>query len=139
MERVKENGTWSLFCPNEAQGLADTYGGEFEACITSTKKRKEARKTINAQDLWFAILESQIETGTPIYCIKMPANEKSNQKIWEPSNQVISVQKSWNIHLLTKWQFVIWLLFLCQSLWMSKIKPLISKRCIKLQPLSPGI
>jgi ribonucleoside-diphosphate reductase alpha chain len=80
MKRVKDNGTWSLFCPNEAPGLADTYGDDFEALFTQYENSGKARKTINAQDLWFAILESQIETGTPYILYKDACNEKSNQK-----------------------------------------------------------
>lgn len=80
MERVKEDGEWSLFCPNEAPGLYDSYGGEFEALYHQYESEGRARKTIKAQDLWFAILESQIETGTPYILYKDAANKKSNQK-----------------------------------------------------------
>ncbi len=80
MERVKANADWSLFCPNEAPGLHDCYGGEFEALYHKYEKEGRARKTIKAQDLWFAILESQIETGTPYILYKDAANKKSNQK-----------------------------------------------------------
>jgi ribonucleoside-diphosphate reductase alpha chain len=80
MERVKENGKWSLFCPNEAPGLHECYGGEFEALYHKYETEGRARKTINAQDLWFAILESQIETGTPYILYKDACNNKSNQK-----------------------------------------------------------
>lgn len=80
MERVKVNGEWSLFCPNECPGLYDTYGGEFEALYHKYEQEGKARKTVNAQDLWFAILESQIETGTPYILYKDAANRKSNQK-----------------------------------------------------------
>ena len=80
MQRVKENGDWSLFCPNEAPGLHDCYGGEFEALYHQYEKEGRARKTIKAQDLWFAILESQIETGTPYILYKDAINKKSNQK-----------------------------------------------------------
>jgi ribonucleoside-diphosphate reductase alpha chain len=80
MQRVKENGEWSLFCPNEAPGLYDCYGGEFEALYHKYEKEGRARKVIRAQELWFAILESQIETGTPYILYKDAANIKSNQK-----------------------------------------------------------
>lgn len=80
MERVKTAGDWSLFCPNEAPGLHDCYGGEFEALYHKYEAEGRARKTIKAQDLWFAILESQIETGTPYILYKDAANRKSNQK-----------------------------------------------------------
>lgn len=80
MERVKTGGDWSLFCPNECPGLHDCYGGEFEALYHKYESEGKARKTMKAQDLWFAILESQIETGTPYILYKDAANKKSNQK-----------------------------------------------------------
>lgn len=80
MERVKEDKDWSLFCPNEAPGLYDTYGGEFEALYHKYENEGRARKVIRAQELWFNILESQIETGTPYILFKDAANKKSNQK-----------------------------------------------------------
>ncbi len=80
MERVKQGGDWSLFCPNEAPGLCDTYGGEFDALYHKYEAEGKARKTVKAQELWFAILESQIESGTPYMLYKDAANMKSNQK-----------------------------------------------------------
>jgi len=80
MERVKENGSWSLFCPNECPGLPETYGAEFVALYEKYEKEGKARKVIQAQDLWFSILESQIETGTPYILYKDACNIKSNQK-----------------------------------------------------------
>ena len=80
MKRVKEEGEWSLFCPNEAPGLADCYGMEFELKYTKYEEEGRARRTIPARELWTAILESQIETGTPYILYKDAANEKSNQK-----------------------------------------------------------
>jgi ribonucleoside-diphosphate reductase alpha chain len=80
MERVKADGEWSLFCPNEAPGLYDCHSGEFEALYHRYEREGRARKVIRAQELWFAILESQIETGTPYLLYKDAANRKSNQK-----------------------------------------------------------
>ncbi len=80
MERVKADSTWSLFCPNECPGLYDVYGKDFEKLYTQFENAGKARKTIKAQDLWFAILESQVETGTPYILYKDAANLKSNQK-----------------------------------------------------------
>lgn len=80
MQRVKDGGEWSLFCPNEAPGLFDVHGGEFEALYHKYEQEGRARKVIKAQDLWFHILESQIETGTPYLLYKDAANKKSNQK-----------------------------------------------------------
>ncbi|MEO5570906.1 MAG: ribonucleoside-diphosphate reductase subunit alpha [Bacteroidia bacterium] len=80
MKRVEEEGEWSLFCPNEAPGLSDCYGAEFEMLYTKYEREGKARKTIKARELWSAILESQIETGTPYMLFKDACNEKSNQK-----------------------------------------------------------
>lgn len=80
MQRVEENGEWTLMCPNECPGLSDAYGEEFEALYTKYEKEGKGRKTIKAQDLWFKVLESQIETGTPYMLYKDAANKKSNQK-----------------------------------------------------------
>jgi ribonucleoside-diphosphate reductase alpha subunit len=80
MKRVKEGGKWSLFCPNEAPGLFDVYGDEFEKLYTKYEAQGIARSQMNAQDLWFKILDSQIETGTPYLLYKDAANMKSNQK-----------------------------------------------------------
>ena len=80
MEKVKENGSWSLFCPNECPGLADVYGEEFVDLYNSYEEKKLARKTVNARELWFKILDAQMETGTPYILYKDAANKKSNQK-----------------------------------------------------------
>jgi ribonucleoside-diphosphate reductase alpha chain len=80
MKRVKENGKWSLMCPNECPGLADTYGDEFEALYMKYEAEGKFRKQINAQELWFHILDSQTETGTPYMLYKDHVNRKSNQK-----------------------------------------------------------
>ncbi len=80
MKRVKDNGDWSLMCPNECPGMSDCYGAEFEALYTKYENEGKARKTVKAQELWFAILDSQIETGNPYMLYKDACNEKSNQK-----------------------------------------------------------
>jgi ribonucleoside-diphosphate reductase alpha chain len=80
MQRVEANENWSLFCPNEAPGLHDCFGAEFEALYTKYEAEGRARKVVKAQDLWFAILDSQIETGTPYLLYKDAANSKSNQQ-----------------------------------------------------------
>lgn len=80
MKRVKENGTWSLFCPNEAPGLAETWGAEFEALYTRYEHEGRQRKTIRAQELWAEVVKSQIETGTPYMLYKDACNSKSNQQ-----------------------------------------------------------
>jgi ribonucleoside-diphosphate reductase alpha chain len=80
MKRVKENGEWTLMCPHECPGLSDSHSAEFEALYTKYEQEGKGRKTIKAQDLWFKILESQIETGTPYMLYKDAANSKSNQQ-----------------------------------------------------------
>lgn len=80
MKRVENNEMWSLFCPNEAPGLADCWGEEFERLYEKYENEGKFRKQVKAQDLWFEILEAQIETGTPYILYKDAANRKSNQK-----------------------------------------------------------
>ena len=80
MKRVQDNGEWTLMCPNECPGLADTHSKEFEALYTKYELEDKGRKTIKARDLWEKILESQIETGTPYMLYKDAANSKSNQQ-----------------------------------------------------------
>ncbi|MGO4293755.1 ribonucleoside-diphosphate reductase subunit alpha [Chitinophaga sp. RAB17] len=80
MKRVEANGDWSLFCPHEAPGLHECWGEEFEALYAKYEQEGRARKTVKAQDLWFAILDAQIETGNPYLLYKDSANRKSNQQ-----------------------------------------------------------
>jgi len=86
MKRVKENGDWTLFCPNEAydketnKGLMDVWGEEFEQMYTQLEAAGRGRKSVKAQQLWFRILEAQMETGTPYMLYKDAANRKSNQQ-----------------------------------------------------------
>ena len=80
MERVKDDKDWSLFDPNEAPGLFDVYGAKFEALYHQYEQEGRQRKTVKARELWNAILESQIETGTPYILYKDAANKKSNQQ-----------------------------------------------------------
>lgn len=69
-------------CPHECPGLSDCYGDEFEALYTKYEAEGRYRKQIPAQKLWYAILESQIETGTPYMLYKDSCNRKSNQKVF---------------------------------------------------------
>jgi ribonucleoside-diphosphate reductase alpha subunit len=86
MKRVKDNAEWTLFCPNEAydsetgKGLIDVWGEEFEDMYLKFEKDGKGRKSVNAQQLWFRILEAQMETGTPYMLYKDHANRKSNQQ-----------------------------------------------------------
>src|SRR5690606_22814183 len=80
MKRVEQCGQWTLMCPNECPDLADTWGAKFEALYEKYESEGKGRETIKAQDLWFKILESQIETGTPYILFKDAANGKSNQQ-----------------------------------------------------------
>ena len=80
MARVQADGEWSLFCPHECPGLDDCWGEAFETLYTRYEAEGKARRVIKAQELWFAILESQIETGTPYILYKDHANRKSNQQ-----------------------------------------------------------
>jgi len=86
MRRVKENKDWTLFCPNEAydaetgKGLIDVWGEEFEAMYTKMEEAGKGKRTVSAQQLWFRVLESQMETGTPYMLYKDHCNGKSNQQ-----------------------------------------------------------
>ncbi|WP_152269383.1 ribonucleoside-diphosphate reductase subunit alpha [Agriterribacter humi] len=80
MKRVEANGDWSLFCPHEAPGLHECWGEAFENLYEQYEKEGRGRKTVKAQDLWFALLDAQIETGTPYLLYKDAANRKSNQQ-----------------------------------------------------------
>lgn len=80
MERVEADGEWSLFCPNEAPGLADVWGDKFRDLYERYEREGRARKTVSAQKLWFQMLDSQMETGTPYILFKDAANRKSNQQ-----------------------------------------------------------
>ena len=80
MQRVEENGDWTLMCPHECPGLDTTWGPEFEKLYTKYEREGKGRRTVKAQELWFAVLESQTETGTPYMLFKDAANRKSNQQ-----------------------------------------------------------
>lgn len=80
MERVKTNSTWTLMCPDECPGLSDVYGDEFKELYERYESQGRGKKTMQARDLWFQILDAQMETGTPYLCYKDAANRKSNQK-----------------------------------------------------------
>jgi len=80
MKRVKEFGMWSLMCPHECPGLADCWGEEFEKLYTKYESEGKFRKQVKAQEVWSAIVESQIETGTPYMLYKDACNRKSNQQ-----------------------------------------------------------
>ena len=80
MERIKTDSDWCLFCPNEAKGLSDIYGDDFKSLYEKYETMGIARKTMKARQLWFKILDAQMETGTPYLLYKDAANIKSNQK-----------------------------------------------------------
>jgi len=80
MERVKNNAKWSLMCPHECPGLSDVYGSEFVKLYEKYECEGKLRRSVNARDLWFKILDAQMETGTPYLLYKDASNVKSNQK-----------------------------------------------------------
>ena len=80
MKRVETSGQWTLMCPHECPGLSDCHGAEFVALYEKYESEGKGRKSIPAQDLWFAIIQSQTETGTPYMLYKDSCNAKSNQK-----------------------------------------------------------
>ena len=80
MERVEKDEEWSLFCPNEAPGLADCHSEEFRKLYLKYESEGREKRKIKAQELWFAILKSQVESGSPFMLYKDHANAKSNQQ-----------------------------------------------------------
>jgi len=80
MARVKASAEWSLFCPDECPGLSDVYGEEFDKLYAQYEAEGRQRGKVKARDLWFRILDSQMETGTPYLCYKDAVNRKTNQK-----------------------------------------------------------
>ena len=80
MQRIKSNEKWTLFCPNECPGLSDCYGEEFEKLYLKYESEGKGRRQIDASEIWYKIVESQIETGIPYLCFKDASNKKSNQK-----------------------------------------------------------
>uniref|UniRef100_A0A803T8G0 Ribonucleoside-diphosphate reductase n=1 Tax=Anolis carolinensis TaxID=28377 RepID=A0A803T8G0_ANOCA len=80
MKRVETNQDWSLMCPNECPGLDEVWGEEFEKLYESYEKQGRVRRVVKAQQLWYAIIESQTETGTPYMLYKDSCNRKSNQQ-----------------------------------------------------------
>tara|TARA_Y100000022_G_scaffold32774_1_gene25974 strand:- start:7896 stop:10154 length:2259 start_codon:yes stop_codon:yes gene_type:complete len=80
MKRVKANADWTLMCPDECPGLSDVYGDEFERLYESYEQQNKGRMTIKARQLWFHMLDAQMETGTPYMLFKDSCNRKSNQK-----------------------------------------------------------
>jgi len=80
MERVRDNAKWNLFCPHECPGLSDVYGDKFKVLYEKYESEGKSRKLVNARDLWFKILDAQMETGTPYLLFKDAANKKSNQQ-----------------------------------------------------------
>jgi len=80
MERIKTDGKWTLMCPDECPGLADVYGDDFANLYMKYEANGKGKKTVKARDLWFQILDAQMETGTPYLLYKDASNKKSNQK-----------------------------------------------------------
>lgn len=80
MRRVEEDATWSLFCPTRAPGLCDKYGKEYDELYERYERDGMFLKQVSARELWFNILEAQVETGQPYMLYKDAINEKSNQK-----------------------------------------------------------
>jgi ribonucleoside-diphosphate reductase alpha chain len=80
MERIKADGQWTLMCPDECPGLSDVYGDKFKELYTKYEEEGRGKVTMKARDLWFQVLDAQMETGTPYLVYKDAANQKSNQQ-----------------------------------------------------------
>ena len=99
---MESDEDWTLMCPDACRGLSDCYGEKFNELYISYERKNMGTKTMKARDIWFKMLDSQIETGTPYMLYKDACNKKSINKIWAQSNQVIYVAKSWNIPVLQR-------------------------------------
>ena len=118
MTKVKNNEEWCLFCPHKCPGLADCYGAEFNALYEKYRLKGRANKTIEARSLWFKILDSQMETGTPYLLYKDPANQKSNQQnlgvikssnlCVAPETLILTDQGYWEIESLEGQTVKVW-------------------------------
>ena len=155
MQRVQENGTWSLFCPAEAPGLHDVWGEEFEALYAKYEAAGLARKTIQAHDLWYAILEAQIETGGPFMLYKDAANREFSEALLDlyflsifrqvnqtsktsaRSSRQTCARRLSNIPLLTRQLCAI--LHLWPSRLLSPMESTTSRSCMKLRRSSRTI
>ena len=103
MKRVEQNANWTLMCPDKCRKLSDVYGEEFDKLYTQYEEESKGNKTIKARDLWFRILDSQMETGTPYLLYKDACNSKSNQKEFRDYQKVATfVQKLLSIVLQMK-------------------------------------
>ena len=123
MERVKNGKKWSLFCPDECPGLSDVYGSEFNALYEKYESEGKG-VTVEAREIWFKILDSQIETGTPYMLYKDACNSKSNQKNLGTIKVAIYVRKLLNILILQRQLYVILPVLVYQTLSSKLIKRL---------------
>ena len=118
MERVEADAEWSLFCPDEAPGLADVWGQAFRDLYLRYEREGRAKKTVSAQKLWFQILDTQMETGTPYLLYKDAANAKSNQQnlgtikssnlCVAPETYILTDQGQFQIHELEGMDANVW-------------------------------
>ena len=106
MEKVQRDEDWCLFSSNDCPGLSDCWGNAFNELYFAYEKEQRYIKQVKARDLWFRILTCQIETGTPYLLYKDVIVNQIN-KIWEPLNHPIYVQRLWNIPVRKK-PYVIW-------------------------------
>ena len=118
MERVEADAEWTLFCPDEAPGLADVWGRDFVELYTRYEREGRGKKTVSAQKLWFQILDTQMETGTPYLLYKDSANAKSNQQnlgtikssnlCVAPETYILTDQGQFQIHELEGMDVNVW-------------------------------
>jgi ribonucleotide reductase alpha subunit len=118
MNRVKNDELWTLMCPDECPGLSDVYGEEFEALYAKYEAAGKGRVSVKARELWFKVLDAQMETGTPYLCYKDSANKKSNQKnvgiikssnlCVAPETLILTDKGHIQIHLLENQKVNVW-------------------------------
>ena len=105
MKRVEEDSEWTLMCPNECPGLHENWGEKFEELYLMYEREGRGRKKVKAQELWSAIIDSQIETGVPYMLYKDHANGKSTSRTWELLRAAICALRSSSTLLKMRWPY----------------------------------
>ena len=80
MQRVEQDGYWSMFSPDTCPGLSDCWGDEFTELYCGYERKNLAMREIPAKKLWQMIVDAQIQTGGPYLLYKDACNSKSNQQ-----------------------------------------------------------
>jgi ribonucleoside-diphosphate reductase alpha chain len=110
-----ENGDWTLMCPNECPGLADTWGAKFEELYEKYEREGKGRGTIKAQDLWFKILEARSRPARPTCSSRTPPTARATSRTWAPSRAATSARRSSSTPAPMRWPCATWAPSRCPS------------------------